>query len=396
MAKPFIKFHKNLDDALSFSESPVDGFFEYKAIQLLPNQTDAYVQFTDHKTGIELEDWEVFAVSLCGTRTDITENFQVFANFTDTSGMPQIIWQLINLPELGNGFVYLEVNQLLGETFYTSPFQITEYKSEFTARFDYKDKKTDWYQSIQLKTWFRQKLNRDELTTYYEISTGNTVTAAYKKSTIEKWHTELFSNEFMIQFRDLLNTRIKYINKYRFNLYEAFEVPELTGNANYEEQQYLLSVNYNDLLTENPNEMGLVQEIEEIKAILRPILEMNTPLLFLRPANEIPPGYVEYTGLAGYFPVGRLEGDADFGTLLNTGGAKTDSVTLSIANLPAHDHTGGMYNTGTGTPLFTLKGLTDGSDTVYSKTETTGGGEAFEIDLLNPYRIVNYIIWAGL
>ena len=145
MAEPFITFHKNLDEALSQNESPVNALFEYKAVQLLPGKEDAYVQFTNNHTGIELEDWQVSAVTLCGTKTDITNSFSVFTNFTDKNGMPQIVWQLKNLPELGTGFVYLEVHQLFGETFYTSIFQVTGHKSEYTARFDYKDKKTDYF-----------------------------------------------------------------------------------------------------------------------------------------------------------------------------------------------------------------------------------------------------------
>ena len=404
MAEPFITFHKTLDEALSKKESPIANLFEYRAVQLLPNKEDAYVQFTNHPTGVELEDWQVFAVTLCGTKTDITNSFSVFTNFTDTSGMPQIVWQLKNLPELGNGFVYLEVKQLFGETFYTSAFQVTNYKSEFTSRFDYKEKKTDYYQSIQLKTWFRQKLNRDELSTYYEISTGNTVTNTYKKSTVEKWFTELFSNEIMLQFRDLLNCRIKYINKARFNLYEAFEIPELSGKENFSQQQYLLSVDYTDILTENPNEMTITEQIDLLMAITKPLIDMNTPLVFLRPANEIPAGYIEWTGAAGEFVVGRKEGDSDFGTLLNGGGAKT--VTLTVNNLPAHSH-GQKASSDVADNVKQVRNVagTDSgirqqtdSSVVTSKTQlytdSVGGGQAF--NNMNPYRIVNYIIWNGL
>jgi len=38
----------------------------------------------------------------------------------------------------------------------------------------------------------------------------------------------------------------------------------------------------------------------------------------------------------------------------------------------AHSHSGGSYNTGSGTPIFTGKGLTSGGDTLYSRTNSEG------------------------
>lgn len=405
MVRPFIEFHKSLDDALSTIESPITKHFLYRGIQLLPGQTDAYVQATDHILGIELEDWEVYCVVLCtGVKTNITANFQVFANFVDTNGMPQIIWQLKDLPDFGHPLVYLEVHQLLGETFYTTPFQITASGSEFTARYDYKEKKSEYYQSIQLVTWFKQKLNRDELTTYYEISTKNTVSVTIKPKSIERWFTGILNNELMMKIRDMFNVKYKYINKRRFSLFEAFEVPDVAVDSNFNQTPFLLSIDYKEILTENPNEMSIITDIEEIKAILKPIIDMNTPLVFLRPANEIPPGYVEWTGSEGMFLIQRKAGDPDFGTLLNTGGTKTK--TLNLTEIPSHNHGERVDSDGgdnvpvvrneagavTGLRIQTDPSQTSSRLQVF--TDSVGGGQAFS--LLNPYRIVNFIIWQGI
>lgn len=48
-----------------------------------------------------------------------------------------------------------------------------------------------------------------------------------------------------------------------------------------------------------------------------------------------------------------------------TGGSK-DQVVIE------HSHSSGSYNTGSGTPIFTGKGLTSGSDTLYSRTNSEG------------------------
>jgi hypothetical protein len=56
---------------------------------------------------------------------------------------------------------------------------------------------------------------------------------------------------------------------------------------------------------------------------------------------------------------------SSYGAVGALGGSK-NSIVVS------HSHDVGGYNVGSGTPLFTSKGLDAGGDTVYSKTNTTG------------------------
>lgn len=389
---PFIRIEKSLDDALSFAESPINIAFNYNNIQLLPNQTNPYTQLSNHPEGIELEDWVVNVVTLCGQKTDITPYFLVFDNPTDVNGMPQILWQITNVPfNFGKKLVYLEITQLVGETFYSSPFLLTDIDSNFTARFEYKEKKSDWYQSIQINTFFRQKLNRDELTTYYQISTSNTVSSKIKKVLIEKWHTGLFNNEFFVLFRDLLNLNYTYCNSIRFNLYEAFEIPEINGNVNYAEKDYLLSFNYNDLLTENINEMTLTQEVELIKKQLAPLTIGGAVWIWRRPVIDIPEGWQAVTDMGGKTVVGRLDADPDFGLLGQTGGAK--QVTLTTTEMPPHNHP--FVNSAgeqTGGGAIVTGNPNEGSGTF--GMQNTGDGEPFSI--LQPYEVAEYIEWVGV
>jgi hypothetical protein len=43
--------------------------------------------------------------------------------------------------DFGYNLIYLEITQAIGETFYSSPFMITEIESEKTSQFHYKQSK---------------------------------------------------------------------------------------------------------------------------------------------------------------------------------------------------------------------------------------------------------------
>lgn len=404
MARPFIRIEKTLDAALSFRESVINLAFDYTGVQLIPNNTNAYTQTSDNSEGVELEDWTVFAVTLCGIKTDITDYFMVFANITDDDGMPQIIWQLKNVPyDFGQELIYLEINQIFGETFYSSPFLLTKVDEDKTARFDYKEKKEDWYQSIQLNTFFRQKQNKDELTTYYEVSTKETVTSAIKEVLIEKWQTGLFNNELFVDFKTMLNFKYVYCNLTKVSLYEAFEIPEIVGNVNYAMQDYLLAFKYKNIINENINEMSILADIEFLMAVVKPITDMGVIFIWDKPAIDIPVGYEETFDIAGKYVAGHLDADPDFGTLGGSGGSKTDTITLGLTNIPAHRHATeprGGYGTGDGAEPFegsatgsALTGYAGGNGTTAGTAGTT---DSFTVDTLSPFYIAKFIKWVGL
>lgn len=133
--------------------------------------------------------------------------------------------------------------------------------------------------------------------------------------------------------------------------------------------------------------------LSKLEKIVKPILERNTPLLFLRPANEIPEGYIEWTGAAGLTLVGRKDSDSDYKNLGEQGGAK--QINILQRHLP---------NIKIGTPIYTQGGrLVDDNGPMDNigfsqngqkvETEPLGLGES--IRTLDPYRIVNYIIYNG-
>jgi len=245
---PFINIFRTKEEAFYFKNSQINTQFIFKGVQLLPNNASKYIQVTETPNGIDLEDWTVFAVDLCkGTKTEITPYFFVDSLTNSIDGSPQLFWSLINVPfDFGYKLIYLEINQSLGETFYSNPFLLTDIESEKTTQFHYKDNKDDVYQSIGLQSWFFDEDKRTELTTYYEVSTKNTVSQAIKTNYLQKFRTELMPKSVLVLFTYLLESPILYVNYIRCSLFEAIEIPEKTAQENFNSIDFSLSPNFND------------------------------------------------------------------------------------------------------------------------------------------------------
>lgn len=248
MVQPFINLFRTKEEAFYFKNSQINTQFIFKGVQILPNNTAKYMQVTDTPNGIDLEDWSVNVVDLCkGTNTDVTDYFFVDLLTNDLDGAPQLYWSLTNVPfDFGYRLVYLEITQLAGETFYSTPFMLTNIESEKTTQFHYKDSNENIFQSISLQTWFEEEDKKTELTTYYEVSTKNTVSQAIKTSKLEKFRTELMPKSVVILLTYILESPVLYVNYTRCSLFEAVDLPEKTSQENFIEASYILSPNYKD------------------------------------------------------------------------------------------------------------------------------------------------------
>lgn len=253
-----INLYKSFEEAMSFKNSWMNQFYDFTGVQLLPNNTLAYVQRTNTPNGINLEDWTVNVVDLCkGTKTDITSYFAVEKLTTNDDGSPQLFWSLRNVPfDFGYGLVYLEVGQAIGETFYSTPFLFTNEESEKTTQFHYKSKRTDTYESIGFKMWYRNSDKKTELTTYYETSTRHTVTQAIKTNKIDIYKTERVSIDSLIALSDILESPYLYVDMVRASLFTAIEIPKPMSRENYGRMEVQLSLNKADIYAEQLTNRG--------------------------------------------------------------------------------------------------------------------------------------------
>jgi len=253
MTQPIINIYRTTEEAFYFENSQMNRFYCFNGVQLLPFNETKYIQVTNTPDGINLEDWTVFVVDMCtGEKTDITESFTVESLTNSDNGDPQLYWSLKDVQyDFGMELIYLEIHQSLGETFYSTPFLLTNEENEKATQFHYKAKRTDTYQSIGFQTWFRQNTKQTELTTYYEASTKQTVTQAVKTNKIAKYVSEIMDINQLISLSDVLENPYLYVNKIRGFLYEAVEIPEVTNQENFGMVKFNVSLDKNDVFDEN-------------------------------------------------------------------------------------------------------------------------------------------------
>jgi hypothetical protein len=258
MVSPLIKLKRTLNEAMSFRDSQLNNIYIFRGIHLLPNNYTKYIQVTDITDGLHLEDWTVNAVKCSnGQKTNITSSFNVESLTNSTNGDPQLYWSLQNVGhDFGWNFIYLEITQTAGEVFYSTPFMLTDFKKEKTTQFHYKTKKNDVMQSIGMQSWFRQIQRSEELTQYYETSTKTTVTTSQKLNKLEKHFTELMPLENLDLLMDILSSPYLYVDGIRASLYEAPKMPDLGGDQNFAQTEFMISPKSWDIYKEPESSKG--------------------------------------------------------------------------------------------------------------------------------------------
>jgi hypothetical protein len=247
MTKPVINIYRTLDEALYFKNSPLNRFYRFNGVHLLPNNGVSYTQVTNTPLGINLEDWTVKGVNIrTGVEQDITTSFNVDSITNSENGNPQLYWSLTNVTiDFGVDMIYLKIDQALGETFYTQPFLLTNQGKDWTTQFHYKERVGDSIQSIGMKTWFRQFAEYTDLSTYYELSTQLTVPETIKLSQTEIHVTEQMNIDQIKKLAMVLRSPYLYINSFRAYLYKAVEIPKHKANENFVQIEFEVSVDEN-------------------------------------------------------------------------------------------------------------------------------------------------------
>lgn len=142
--------------------------------------------------------------------------------------------------------------------------------------------------------------------------------------------------------------------------------------------------------------------------IITPIVNGGTPLLWMRPANEIPEGYEEVTEFRGKSLIGLDPNDTDFNIVMKEIGSKT--FTISKANLPAvgigYEDSYMLESSGSdaaisgkttvaGSYLGTRSPDTNNNTLYWRKHTTDNLGNGTAINKLDPSRIVMFIKYVG-
>lgn len=271
MAKvTFIGLFDTIDEALSIRTSPQIDFYSVNGINILPLSQTKIKQQTNNHTGVSIEAYTAFLVNFrSGEEIDITNNFVVESLFQDSSGFNQVIWSVVNLPDIFNNgsLCYFRVEQILGQDYFSNPFTVSSYLFEKTAIIHYKEKQTDVAMSISLSMWFIEQLKDVELKNYYEISTKNTVTQSTKSRKYERWTTDVIGRDLAILISDLFEHKFVYIDGLRTNLFEAMEIAELTSKSQTKKYKIKLNVNKNDVFNETA-------EIAPVPVI--PVISLNS------------------------------------------------------------------------------------------------------------------------
>jgi len=259
---PVIGLFKSLDEAMYFKNSQINTQFIFSGVQLLPNNPTKYIQCTNTAGGINLEDWTVKVMSICGEELgDITANFMVESLFTNPNGDDQFMWSLTNIEtDFGFGLIYLKITQALGETFYSQPFKITSIDAEKTCQIHYKYKKSEDLQSIGFTAWFLDDDCLQEIAPYYEVSTQSTVISALEQNDIEYWRTELMPRATLIQLKKILALPFVYINSIRANFYESPEIPRKTSQENFASMDFTLSFHPSDIYVQPVDDFDFDEE----------------------------------------------------------------------------------------------------------------------------------------
>jgi hypothetical protein len=242
-----------------FRDSQVNNFYEFGGIQLLPNNT-----YTQKSTGIELGNGYTISVlkvaddSLLGyllfSLVEVIYLGSIYADSTfffadnnstvrvDSNASGTYWWSITPTEDFGNDLIYLKFTNGT-TTRYTNPFYITALDEDNITNFTYKDLASNQYEKIGLKTWFRQKSKHTELITYYESSTGKTVTQGIKTKDLEMYESEFMSIEDLIMTAEILENPYLFIGNTRYYLYESVKIPEITQQENFAKIKFTLAVN---------------------------------------------------------------------------------------------------------------------------------------------------------
>lgn len=228
-----IQFYKNsLQDAIITDNFAISKIVHETFVQMLPTET--FFDVTDLSENIAFGGNLVAElVDKCDKVVlDITSLFY-FVEFTDQKGIKQIAFEF---GKIGIDFYTKQLHLKLIHTqsdsvWYSNGFTVTDYNSELTEYFEYKNATEDYFRTTRLK------INKNDLDTktdvkQYTQTNGNVISLQPTLTEIVKLSMELCDNFVYNRLRYLLNYDLVYLNGFRISDKPQIKKGERVGGSN--------------------------------------------------------------------------------------------------------------------------------------------------------------------
>lgn len=254
----FLRLRDNFDDAKDLNESAAVTHEYVGQVHLIPGET--YLQITNSPTPILFNgNYEVFLVDTCDVEIeDVTSNIFI-EEFTDTNAIKQISWEFLN--DFEHHYTPLSLrfkNTVSDETWFTNLFITTADDVKLTTRIDYKNNgihygtqynRADFFQSIRLNMYFRNRINESERAEYHEISTDVTVPQRNIRKIKERYVLDDFDGFTVDRLEILLSSNEVFINDVRHYSTVPIEFVEPEMDSNKSEHEMIVNKDDTQLFT---------------------------------------------------------------------------------------------------------------------------------------------------
>ena len=300
----FLRLKPSFDEAKNVGDPAVSDFNYHDIIALLP--TEKYTQITNLPNGIAFDgDFQVLLID-CNENelSDITAKVGICEN-TDTNGVNQIAFELANLGlDFGGRPVYLKFIHTTGsEVWYSNAFCLTSIYERESTRFDYKDysvfKGTDYRrfnftQSIRLKAYFDRPADDTEISDYYQITRGKTVSARalLKESSVYKF--DYVTPHVFRAANIMLISNVVYIDGVRMSNKTTLKSSERLNKSNLMVSEFTINKNENDTFIAN---YQIFEPLQIVTVEPTGVKSINFPPIKLRFFFNKPTSFIASAGL---------------------------------------------------------------------------------------------------
>tara|TARA_R110000796_G_C14490402_1_gene427724 strand:- start:4 stop:933 length:930 start_codon:yes stop_codon:yes gene_type:complete len=269
MDNSFIRFEDTIAKAQNLGLSPIIEQNYEGSIQLLPGDTQPYIQLTN-KAGGFTYDPSNFAVFIRVCREGIlideeseyeeytvTQNFLV-TPFIDENGVQQIYFRIAAITQdFGQRLVYFRFQRYAAglKNYYSNRFYLTNEGSQLTTRLDYfqtffpvLDQPYPALLSTRLRMYYLGYQSATEVDAYYQITTEQNVNSRILQSGLSRWFMSP-TNEWIFQrLESACYGKGFYLNLVRQYLVDALEYqPPEIQTINVSEQEFTTDPNQDDV-----------------------------------------------------------------------------------------------------------------------------------------------------